>query len=301
MKTGWFTTLSSSVLSLILHLVIGALLILSFDFTEQPRTRIKKDVNIVEAVAIDKKQVDAELARIKKAETDRHKKEQDRLNALEKKAKDIEKKRKAEEKRLANAKKKKRQEQKKIKDEQKRIAKLEKEKKELEEKRKLEEEKIKKAEEKAEKLKAEEEARKKKQAEEEKAAEEKKRREMEAAEKKRLEEELAAELAAEEKALQQREDQKSLINIASRIKHSIESNFNKTGLESGLACVLRVHLIPGGEVIDVSISKSSGNDIFDRRAVNATQKASPLPVPDDIAIFERLGLRKINMTFKPTN
>jgi len=35
--------------------------------------------------------------------------------------------------------------------------------------------------------------------------------------------------------------------------------------------------------------------------VNATQKASALPVPDDVATFERLDLREINMTFKPTN
>jgi colicin import membrane protein len=62
-----------------------------------------------------------------------------------------------------------------------------------------------------------------------------------------------------------------------------------------------VRLVPGGEVIDVSIAKSSGDDIFDRRAVNAAQKASPLPIPDDRATFERLGLREINMTFKPTN
>ena len=90
-------------------------------------------------------------------------------------------------------------------------------------------------------------------------------------------------------------------NIASNIKRSIESNFNKVGLPQGIACVLRVRLIPGGEVVDVTIAESSGNDIFDRRAVNATQKASPLPVPDDVATFERLDLREINMTFKPTN
>ena len=89
--------------------------------------------------------------------------------------------------------------------------------------------------------------------------------------------------------------------IIGNIKRSIENNFNKVGLPDGLECELRVRLVPGGEIIDVSIAKSSGNAIFDRRAVTATQKASPLPVPDDVATFERLNLRDNNITFKLTN
>jgi colicin import membrane protein len=301
MKLGWLTTLSSGVLSLILHLVLGTLLILSFDFTAKPKTQARKDVNIVEAVAVDKKQVELELARIKKVEEEKHRKERKRLDDLEKKASNLERKRKEEEKKLADTKKKKAAEEKKRKAEQARIAKLEKEKVELEKERKLEEKKIKAAEEKVEKLKEEA-------AEKIKAAEEKKRKiaeeeriKREAAEKKKLEEELAADLAAEEAAEQASKDEVLISNIANNIKRTIESKFNKVGLEDGLECILHVRLIPGGEVIDVSIAESSGNDIFDRRAVNATQKASPLPVPDDVATFERLDLREINMRFKPTN
>ncbi len=293
MRIGWFTTLSSGVLSLILHIVIGALLIISFDFAPKPKNQARKDVNVVEAVAVDKKQVELELARIKKIEEDKFKKEKKRLDDLEKKAKDLEKKRKEEEKKLADTKKKKAAEEKKRKTEQARVAKLQKEKKELEDKRKLEEKKVKEAEQKQKIFKAEEEARKKKEEETKKAAE--------AARLKVDEEDMAAEIAADEKAEQASKDQALIGSIASKIKRSIESNFNKVGLADGLECILRVRLVPGGEVIDVSIAKSSGDDIFDRRAVNATQKASPLPVPDDVATFERLGLREINMTFKPTN
>jgi colicin import membrane protein len=315
MRLGWFTTLSSSVLSLLLHLVVGALLIFSFEFTPQPKTQIRKDVNVVQAVAVDKKQVELELARIKKIEEDKFKKEKKRLDDLEKKTKNLENKRKEEEKKLADTKKKKAAEEKKRKEEQARVNKLKKEKIELEKKRKLEEKKIKAAEEKAEKLKAEEVARKKREEERNKATEEKKRKEAEAArlkteeekkkkladEKKRLEEELAAELAAEEAAEQASKDQALINSIASRIKRSIESNFNKLGLADGLQCVLRVRLVPGGEVIDVSIEQSSGDDIFDRRAERATWKASPLPVPDDAVTFDRLNLRDNKFTFKPTN
>ena len=301
MRLGWFTTLSSSVLSLILHLVVGVLLIFSFEFTPQPKNQVRKDVNIVKAVAVDKKQVELELERIRKIEEEKHKKEKQRLDELEKKAKNLEKKRKEEEKKLADAKKKKQQEQKKLKEERARLATLEKEKTELKKQRELEEKRIKKAEDKAEKLKAEEEARKKKEVEAKKAAEEKKRKDAEAAEKKRLEEELAAELAVEEDEEQRSKDQELTNRIIGNIKRSIENNFNKVGLPDNLECILRVRLIPGGEVVDVTIAKSSGNAIFDRRAVTATEKASPLPVPDDVATFERLNLRDNNITFKLTN
>ncbi len=290
MRLGWFTTLSSSVLSLILHLVVGVLLILSFEFTPQPKTQIRQDVNIVQAVAVDKKQVALELERIRKIEEEKHKKEKQHLEELEKKATSLEKKRKAEEKKLVEAKKKKEQEQKKRKEEQVHLKKMEKEKAELKKKRELEEKKIKEAEAKAERLRAEEKARQQKIAEEKKVVERKHR-----------EKELADAMNAEETAEQASKDQEMINRISNNIKQSIESNFNKVGLPDGLECELRVRLVPGGEVIDVSIANSSGHDIFDRRAVNATQKASPLPVPDDVETFERLDLREINMHFKPTN
>lgn len=290
MRPGWFTTLSSTVLSLVLHLVVGVLLIFSFEFTPKPKTQIRQDVNVVQAVVIDKKQVDLELERIRKIEEEKHKKEKQRLDELEKKANNLEKKRKEEEKKLAEAKKKKEQEQKKLKEEQVRLKKLEKEKAELKKKRELEEKKIKEAEAKAEKLKAEDKARQQKIAEEKKIAE-----------RNRREKELADAMNAEETAEQASKDQELINRISNNIKRSIESNFNKVGLPDSLECELRVRLVPGGDVIDVTIAKSSGHDIFDRRAVNATQKASPLPVPDDVETFERLDLREIKLYFKPTN
>ena len=308
MRPGWFTTLSSTVLSLVLHLVVGVLLIFSFEFTPQPKTQIRKDVNVVQAVAIDKKQVELELARIKKVEEDKHKKEKKRLDDLEKKASSLEKKRKAEEKKLAEAKKKKELEQKKRKAEQAQVARLEKENKELEKKRQYEEKKIKEAEQKAEKLKAEEKIRKQRVADEKrkeaemarlKAEEEQKKKD--ATEKKRLEEELASGLDAEEEAEQASRDEVLINTIKSNIKRKIENEFIKTGLPDGLECELKVRVVPGGEIIDATIMKSSGNDIFDRRARNAAFDASPLPIPEDIETFERLDLREINMFFKPTN
>jgi colicin import membrane protein len=70
-----------------------------------------------------------------------------------------------------------------------------------------------------------------------------------------------------------------------------------TGDES-LACLVSVRLIEGGEVVagSVRVKESSGNAAFDRSAVAAIYKASPLPVPTgpDFASF-----RNFNFLFTP--
>ncbi len=61
-----------------------------------------------------------------------------------------------------------------------------------------------------------------------------------------------------------------------------------------LTCELFIRLAPGGQVLDVSIKKSSGDPLLDRSAQRAVLKASPLPVPDDIysfRIFEQFVLK----------
>ena len=90
-----------------------------------------------------------------------------------------------------------------------------------------------------------------------------------------------------------------LQSIATSIYRRVVNNFNKSGLPPGLECELTVRTIPGGEVVNVSVSKSSGNDIFDRRAMAAVEKASPLPLPEDAATFDRLKLRQIAFRFRP--
>ena len=55
--------------------------------------------------------------------------------------------------------------------------------------------------------------------------------------------------------------------------------------------------MPGGDVVEVNIAKSSGNEIFDRRAATAVEKASPLSVPSEQRLFEKM--RVIEFTFRP--
>ena len=129
-------------------------------------------------------------------------------------------------------------------------------------------------------------------------AEAEKRRQAEL-KKQRAEQALRRQLAAEQTVEQQREQRKMLGNIIANISRLVNSNFNKTGLPGGLECVLTVQTVPGGEVVSVLISKSSGNEVFDRRAVTAVEKSAPLPIPADPETHNRLNLRKFNFRFKP--
>jgi colicin import membrane protein len=62
--------------------------------------------------------------------------------------------------------------------------------------------------------------------------------------------------------------------------------------------ILEIKLIPTGEVIDVKVVSSSGNISLDRSARQALIKASPLPVPEDIRLFEKY-FRTLTMPFRP--
>ncbi len=66
---------------------------------------------------------------------------------------------------------------------------------------------------------------------------------------------------------------------------------------AGLSCLIRVKLIPGGEVVDAKVVRSSGDPLFDRSVETAVLKASPLPMPADVAMFKYF--REINFNFNP--
>ncbi len=278
MRVNWFLTSRSLLLSIVLHIILGGVLIYGFEFSQKPTLPPKPAVNIVKAVSVDKKQVELELKRLKDKENTKIAEELKRQKELERKADEAKRKRLEEEKKLKQIKKKKEQEQKKRKDEL-RVKKLEKEKKELEKKKKTEVERKKKE---AERKRKEEEVKRK-------AEEEKRRKEREKA----LQEELEAQLDAE----QQQRDFTVIQKYQVLIGRDIENKFNQLGLPEGLSCVILIRMIEGGKVVEASIVKSSGNELFDRRAETAVHSASPLPVPDEIRLFKQM--RNIRIIFEP--
>jgi colicin import membrane protein len=293
MRENRFLTSRSFILSLALHLVLGAVIIFSFNFSSKPITPPKPMVDIVQASAVDKKQVDLELNRLKEIEDKKKADELKREQELVKKEADLKKKLEQEKKKLNEIQKKKEQERRKVEKEKLRLKKLEEEKKELEKKKKLEQEKKKKE---AEKKKKEADQ-KKLEEEKKKKAEEEKQKAKKEAERKTREKALQEELEAEQKAEQEAKDLSEIQKYQIRIARAIENRFNRLGLEEGLSCVILIRMIEGGKVVDASIVKSSGNDLFDKRAETAVFSASPLPTPDETRLFEKM--RNIRFTFEP--
>ncbi len=71
------------------------------------------------------------------------------------------------------------------------------------------------------------------------------------------------------------------------ILQAISQNWLLPGhVDKTLYAELLIRVAPGGIVLDVQLMKSSGNEGMDRSAQAAVFKASPLPVPSDATAFE---------------
>jgi colicin import membrane protein len=125
-------------------------------------------------------------------------------------------------------------------------------------------------------------------AERQKQDEARKKREQEEAakkkredEKRRVEEERArkeAEKAREEAASAR---QKLIDAFVNQIKAKIRGRANVPDTVSGKPSVqVRIRILPGGEVLDITVTRSSGNRVYDTAIERAIRSASPLPVPE---------------------
>jgi colicin import membrane protein len=288
--------LRSVIYSILIHVLAAGLLVVSFDFPVEAIKPPAPRADIVTAVTVDEQQVEKELQRLKEKEAAERRREQQRQEEMEQKLKQAEQQRRAEEKRLAELKQQQQKEAQQRQAEQQRLAELKQKQQEAEQQRRLEEKR--KAEAEAERKRIEE-ARKKAEEEKRRAEQEKQRLEEER-KRREAEEALKRQLAEEQKVLeaaQAREDQRVIDTYGRRIQDAIRRQFNITGLPEGLSCTLQIRTIPGGDVVSVRVVSSSGNPIFDRRAETAVNKASPLPVPDNMRIFEKM--REINIEFAP--
>ncbi len=82
------------------------------------------------------------------------------------------------------------------------------------------------------------------------------------------------------------------------IRQKVERSWTRpANAREGLECVVQVRLVAGGEVLQAVVVRSSGNPLFDRSAINAVYKASPLPVPDDKSMFDHF--REFDFKFRP--
>ncbi len=83
------------------------------------------------------------------------------------------------------------------------------------------------------------------------------------------------------------------------IYQQVYRNWNRPpSARLGMQVVLRVELVPTGEVVSVSVVRSSGNAAFDRSAEQAVRGASPLEVPREPRLFEA-NFRRFEILFNP--
>lgn len=70
-------------------------------------------------------------------------------------------------------------------------------------------------------------------------------------------------------------------------------------VDRSMSSQFRIHLGPDGAVLDVKLTRSSGDPVLDHSAQTAIYKASPLPVPNTPEAFE--PFRDISLTVRPEN
>lgn len=94
------------------------------------------------------------------------------------------------------------------------------------------------------------------------------------------------------------DDEKAMAYVA-QIQREIIQNWSRPpSARNGMEALLRVRLVPTGEVIDVKLEASSGNDSFDRSAMLAVRKSQRFVVPSDAMRFER-DFREFTVLFRP--
>lgn len=302
--------------SILVHVTFVSVIVMSLDWN----TKAKPAPHVINATVVDESKIKAEMEKLRLADE----RKKNLADAQQKKLEDAKKASKKEEKRLADIKKKREAEQRKLKNEEKKRKQEEQKRKTAEKQRKVEEKKRRDVEKKRladeKKAKVEKQARKQAQLDklkaEEVALEEKMVREEEQrikqVEERKKQQELARIRAEETRIRQQQmaEEQRHLDAAREReyqsivdkhveiIRQKVTRNWLRpAGSMVGLACTVRVRIIPGGDVLEVRITKGSGNAVFDRSVETAVLKASPLPLPADRALFDRF--RVLEFIFDP--
>ena len=90
-------------------------------------------------------------------------------------------------------------------------------------------------------------------------------------------------------------------SYASLIQQTVINYWSRPpSARNGMEALLAIQLIPTGEVVRVSVLKSSGNTAFDRSAMNAVEKAGSFPELQQLPAgeFEKT-FRRFRLLFRP--
>jgi colicin import membrane protein len=97
-----------------------------------------------------------------------------------------------------------------------------------------------------------------------------------------------ANAAAAEAEQRASSNKRGLADYATKIRVKVRGNIMlPPGIQGNPEAVFVVNQLPGGEVLDVTLRRSSGNPALDSAIERAIRKSSPLPKPDDPSLFKR--------------
>ncbi len=107
--------------------------------------------------------------------------------------------------------------------------------------------------------------------------------------------ELLASMQAEEELVAARQSGE-LDRYIALITQKVERKWVRPATaQAGLECEVAVTQLPNGDVIDARTERCNGDEAVRRSVERAVRSASPLPLPDNRALFER----KLRFIFKP--
>jgi colicin import membrane protein len=91
--------------------------------------------------------------------------------------------------------------------------------------------------------------------------------------------------------------QSEMDRFVNGIKAKIRGKANVPDTVTGKpAVIMRIRILPGGEVLDATIERSSGNRVYDAAIERAVRSASPLPVPPaDSELFPQFRDLRLNI------
>ena len=89
--------------------------------------------------------------------------------------------------------------------------------------------------------------------------------------------------------------------VAAIIQQAVVGRWTRPpSARNGMVAVLEIALVPTGDVVGVAVLRSSGDNAFDRSAINAVERAGRFPEVSQVerALFER-DFRRFQLIFRP--
>ena len=150
---------------------------------------------------------------------------------------------------------------------------------------------------------ADEETQRQRQAEEarSRATEEARLREQQRLAQQQAERDAATRVTQEAQANQIASENLIVAEYAGIIRKIISQNWQiPPSARNGMSAVVRLQLVPTGEMVAVNIVQPSGDDVFDRSVLQAVERADRFPELQDLdnAVFER-NFRTFTLVFRP--